>query len=151
MWPRPALQPEAAVAIGGLWLWTGLQKDGNDGDVFPANQRFWQPLLASQLKQLQKQVSISLNELQEMKVTRQSVLKTLKKMHKNHSDRDNQFENCKYMAFFDNSGYCTWQPLLVSSQPILDFSGALAVEPMVDPYLGFNFRLWVSRFQNFTI
>ena len=29
----------------------GLQKDGN---MFPANLRFWQPLLASQLKCLQK-------------------------------------------------------------------------------------------------
>ena len=28
----------------------GLQKDGNGGNVFPANLRFWQPLLASQLK-----------------------------------------------------------------------------------------------------
>ena len=25
----------------------GLQKDGNGGNVFPANLRFWQPLLAS--------------------------------------------------------------------------------------------------------
>ena len=36
-----------------LW-WPGLQKDGNGGNVFPANLRFWQPLLASQLKLLQK-------------------------------------------------------------------------------------------------
>ena len=28
----------------------GLQKDGNGGNVFLANLRFWQPLLAGQLK-----------------------------------------------------------------------------------------------------
>ena len=33
----------------GTWS-TGLQKDGNGGNVFPANLRFWQPHLASQLK-----------------------------------------------------------------------------------------------------
>ena len=38
----PPASPVVAMA--------GLQKDGNGGNVFPANLRFWQPLLASQLK-----------------------------------------------------------------------------------------------------
>ena len=31
-------------------LSTGLQKDGNGGNLFLTNLRFWQPILASQLK-----------------------------------------------------------------------------------------------------
>ena len=36
------------LLLPGVWC-PGLQKEGNRGNVFPANLRFWQPLLTSQL------------------------------------------------------------------------------------------------------
>ena len=47
--------------------------------------------------------------------------KSPKKMHKNNGNRDNQFENYKYMFVFFNPGHRIQQPFLVRSQPILDF------------------------------
>ena len=39
-----------AGAVRSVHCEAGLQKDGNGGNVFPANLRFWQPIFASQLK-----------------------------------------------------------------------------------------------------
>ena len=58
-------------------------------------------------------------------------------MHKNPGDRENLFENYKYM-FFNHSEDRTRQPLLVSSQPILDF-----LEPWLRVRLGWD--TWASE------
>ena len=55
-----------------------------------------------------------------MDIASQIGLKAKKKMHKNHANRDNEFENYKYMAFY-NPGHRIWQPFLVSSLSIFDF------------------------------
>ena len=50
---RRALVPAAGgggLRVERMLALPGLQKDGNGGNVFPANLRFWHPLLASQLK-----------------------------------------------------------------------------------------------------
>ena len=47
--------------------------------MFPANLRFWKPLLASQLKQLQKKVFTSQNKLPEIEVSSQIGLKGQKR------------------------------------------------------------------------
>ena len=47
---RRPLGGEGGTPAPGWSSLPGLQKDRNGGNVFPANLRFWQPLLASQLK-----------------------------------------------------------------------------------------------------
>ena len=68
--------------------------------MFPTNLRFWQPLLDSQLKLLERKVSTSQNELQEINIASKISQKAQKKIHKNHGNRDNKFENYKFMAPF---------------------------------------------------
>jgi hypothetical protein len=66
-------------------------------------------------------VSTNQNELPELENASQMGLKAQKKCIKTTEIGIICLKNYKYMAFFDNPGDRTWQPFLVSSQPILDF------------------------------